>query len=383
MLEETSVELLDNTRMIQMNLEAMAQSCLASGHLDANSTRVLDSRLLLKLKHSLTHLDLDDIFGEDLQASASQETLNKSEKSQTNEGALENGESFKFRNSNVVNTRTGLKYKAPMRGGHTNTGQRHTNGQAMTASNGSNQMQGRSDSFRARLPNTSRPPSLHVDEFLRLENSAKQQQSLAGSVNPSVNNNLVSIDLTSGTDLNNSITGTDLANKASEPAEQANGADGSVASETTPFMSQINLSVPPPGVEANASNNGEGMDMVRNGFVPAVGLSPSPTQFPGNEQSMPIILNQMDTNSDQMNRKKYYGSNGATNNNNSGGNASFSNNNNNNSSLLGSRERSLSTGNLSEQTFHMNQMLPPILPQPPTGMNTSPMQQNLKNFNRM
>lgn len=364
-----------------MNLEAMAQSCLASGRLDANSTRVLDSRLLQKLKHSLAHLDLDDIFGENLQASASQETLNKSKKSQTNESALENGESFKFRNSNVVNTRTGLKYKAPMRGGHTNAGQRHTNGQAMTASNGSNQMQGRSDSFRARLPNTSRPPSLHVDEFLRLENSAKQQQSLAGSVNPSVNNNLVSID-TSGTDLNYS---TDPANKTNEPAEQSDGADDSVASETTPFMPQTNLSVPPPGVEANASNNGEGMDMVRNGFVQAVGLSPSPTQFPGNEQSMPIILNQMDTNSDQMNRKKYYVSNGAYNNNNSGGNDSFSNNNtnNNNSSLLGSRERSLSTGNLSEQVFHMNQMLPPILPQPPTGMNTSPMQQNLKNFNRM
>ena len=53
-------------------------------------------------------------------------------------------------------------------------------------------------------------------------------------------------------------------------------------------------------------------------------------------------------------------------------------------SLMGSRERSLSTGNLSE--FHMGQMLPPILQQPPlmhaAGMG-SHMQPNMKNFGRM
>ena len=59
------------------------------------------------------------------------------------------------------------------------------------------------DSFRARLPNTSRPPSLHVDEFYRLENeNAKQQQQniitkqVVNEPSP-LGNNLVNID-TSG-----------------------------------------------------------------------------------------------------------------------------------------------------------------------------------------
>ena len=116
-----------------------------------------------------------------------------------------------------------------MRGGHSNTGQRHMtpNNSGNVNTNGSN-MQGqqnmmRHDSFRTRLPNTSRPPSLHVDEFYRLESAnAKQQQmsinnnnnnngnsnkmmgndSSFNGINNNNNNNLVSID-TSSNDLSN------------------------------------------------------------------------------------------------------------------------------------------------------------------------------------
>lgn len=68
------------------------------------------------------------------------------------------------------------------------------------------------DSFRARLPNTSRPPSLHVDEFYRLENeNAKQQQQnniikqITNEASP-IGNNLVSID----TSQSDSISGTSI-----------------------------------------------------------------------------------------------------------------------------------------------------------------------------
>ena len=86
------------------------------------------------------------------------------------------------------------------------------------ASSGPSQSQSQSnmarhDSFRARLPNTSRPPSLHVDEFLRLENSAKQQQA-----NNSNNANLVSIDTSGNCDPSGNHGSEAVANE-SQPAD--------------------------------------------------------------------------------------------------------------------------------------------------------------------
>lgn len=87
------------------------------------------------------------------------------------------------KNEAIMNTRTGIQYKAPMRGGsHAASGC----SQVMDDSNGmrsdakSNQTTSKmilrnGDPFRTRYPNTSRPPSLHVDEYYRLE-KAKQQQ---------------------------------------------------------------------------------------------------------------------------------------------------------------------------------------------------------------
>jgi len=64
-------------------------------------------------------------------------------------------------NNEVINTRTGLKYKAPMRGGHCN-GSRNNLGALLP---------NRQDPFRSRQPNTSRPPSVHVDDFYRVQNT--------------------------------------------------------------------------------------------------------------------------------------------------------------------------------------------------------------------
>ena len=66
----------------------------------------------------------------------------------------------KVKKPEFINTRTGFRYKAPMRGGH-NSGMR---GGLLT----SYLMMNRTDPFRSRQPNTSRPPSVHVDDFNRL-----------------------------------------------------------------------------------------------------------------------------------------------------------------------------------------------------------------------
>jgi len=151
--------------------------------MDVNSVHIYDKALYQKLKNSLEYLNLEDLFAESVIQTGSGSV---SEVIKSDTGCKNELDSQKFKNSNVINTRTGLKYKAPMRGGH-NSGQRG----GSIGTNGS--QRGGHDSFRARLPNTSRPPSLHVDEFYRLENANAKQQS-------SCNNNLVSID-TSAADL--------------------------------------------------------------------------------------------------------------------------------------------------------------------------------------
>jgi len=92
------------------------------------------------------------------------------------------------KNSEVINTRTGVRYKAPMRGGHNNAATRNnqtSNGNVLnnqglmnppTIIPQPNQSQIRHDSFRSRPPNTSRPPSVHVDDYYRLESQKQQQQ---------------------------------------------------------------------------------------------------------------------------------------------------------------------------------------------------------------
>ena len=67
----------------------------------------------------------------------------------------------KAKKPEFINTRTGFRYKAPMRGGHSHVG-------GMRGSL-SYMMMNRSDPFRSRQPNTSRPPSVHVDDFYRIQ----------------------------------------------------------------------------------------------------------------------------------------------------------------------------------------------------------------------
>jgi hypothetical protein len=109
----------------------------------------------------------------------------------------------KIKNSQVLNTRTGISYKAPMRGGHANQLTRNISTNSINSSvnnptyqnsNTSASNMARNDSFRIRAPNTSRPPSLHVDEYYRIEIAQKeslqkqqQQQSIAQSTDSNVN----------------------------------------------------------------------------------------------------------------------------------------------------------------------------------------------------
>lgn len=84
----------------------------------------------------------------------------------------------KSKSPDMINTRTGIRYKAPMRGGHSNPSTRPMPSSASVpaishlTSQNSNLI--RTDSFRTRPQNTSRPPSLHVDDFYRIEQQQKQ-----------------------------------------------------------------------------------------------------------------------------------------------------------------------------------------------------------------
>ena len=191
------------------------------------SSCISDKALYQKLKNNIEYLNLDELFTEPTQID---DGNNLNEKNQTDNDSSDY-RMTKLKNSNMINTRTGLKYKAPMRGGHSNQVQRHmTNNSTLNLNNSgelaksnpskiinnfkfkflkAGNLQGQQnlmrhlDSFRARLPNTSRPPSLHVDEFYRLENeNAKQQQQniitkqVVNEPSP-LGNNLVNID-TSG-----------------------------------------------------------------------------------------------------------------------------------------------------------------------------------------
>ena len=192
-------------------------SSLTAG-LDINQSSILDKHLLKQLTNNLEHLNLDDMFAESI------DLPSKCDRTQLTELDCTESSLAKFKNSDVINTRTGLKYKAPMRGGHSNPAQRHMIGanlatstlsgnQAATNANTQSMNQAnmmRHDSFRARAPNTSRPPSLHVDEFYRLENAnarqQQQQQQQSQTLNQapneqpfmnSTNTNLVNIDTSS------------------------------------------------------------------------------------------------------------------------------------------------------------------------------------------
>ncbi|RMZ98146.1 hypothetical protein BpHYR1_041600, partial [Brachionus plicatilis] len=88
----------------------------------------------------------------------------------------------KAKSPDTINTRTGVRYKAPMRGGHANSSTRPMPGLLTNASSVpaichlAPQTSGlvRTDAFRSRPQNTSRPPSLHVDDFYRIEQQQKQ-----------------------------------------------------------------------------------------------------------------------------------------------------------------------------------------------------------------
>ena len=87
----------------------------------------------------------------------------------------------KSKSPDMINTRTGIRYKAPMRGGHTNSTPRPMSNLANSTSvpvishlAPANSGLARTDSFRTRPQNTSRPPSLHVDDFYRIEQQQKQ-----------------------------------------------------------------------------------------------------------------------------------------------------------------------------------------------------------------
>ena len=164
----------------------------------------------------------------------------------------------KIKNEQLVNTRTGIRYKAPMRGGHTNSQLNRNlsvnnnnipalnssssainNGQSNSSNiqqlninnsiacfgignnNSSNMI--RNESFRARTLNSSRAPSLHVDEYYRMEkeiqqknqqqHQQQQQNQQASTENNNNNSNICEDDLQQM-----DVTSSSLPVNASSPA---------------------------------------------------------------------------------------------------------------------------------------------------------------------
>ena len=141
------------------------------------TSETLSSLLKSDNDNLVNGLVLDKILGKELVAAVEQaiaeDALNEPQITRKNDSPAASSDAIKT--PDMINTRTGAKYKAPMRGGHSNPMTRQMLAPATIAAAGL-----RHDSFRARQPNTSRPPSLHVDEFYKLENASAKQQKILG-----------------------------------------------------------------------------------------------------------------------------------------------------------------------------------------------------------
>lgn len=124
---EVSIE---NDEQLNQELKSI-ESYEFENKLDAVSSCISDKNLYQRLKNNIEYLDLDELFIERAQVDeAANADLCQMDK---------DGSDYfitKLKNSNMINTRTGLKYKAPMRGGHSNQVQRHmTNNSTLNLSN--------------------------------------------------------------------------------------------------------------------------------------------------------------------------------------------------------------------------------------------------------
>jgi len=332
---------------------------------DLKATLVVDKNLGKNLANSLEQSNLDELFVENLQ-----------KKKEVDDSLIDCDSmlysAIKLKNTDVINTRTGLKYKAPMRGGHSNPAARHmlANGtgsagvsnlmsSAGVSSSSSNMMpsagmliqpnsagsvsngmsasmsiNNRHDSFRARAPNTSRPASLHVDEYYKLENA-----NLKIISNQTIEN--TTDDLTK--------METD-ATKLVKPQL--------VKSEPTPLPN--NIPINSMSSQANMNNNNN-LNYIKNedsmnrnpirksnSFINSEDLVNESSNNNENNSEQHFVRNNMNNNN---NGPRFSFMNSSNNNNNNTNNSNNNNNNiiNNNSSYSftnNTRERSFSSGNL-------------------------------------
>ena len=190
--ERDWIDFIDNDEKdenTEINLDFMIQTVFNNWPTQMLSCLVKDENLF-RILASSAHLEqqLDQ-----LNQSHSDDIGDKTNGPQNNEQSTKVSDSSELvkksnKNSEVINTRTGVRYKAPMRGGHNNAATRNnqtSNGNVLnnqglmnppTIIPQPNQSQIRHDSFRSRPPNTSRPPSVHVDDYYRLESQKQQQQ---------------------------------------------------------------------------------------------------------------------------------------------------------------------------------------------------------------
>lgn len=202
--------------LVEFDLDANVKHLFKSD-LEFSSALVLDHSLNKQLNQNLDPTYLEELFCEHID-SIVENKLDRQENLIDADSMLSVSSSsvVKSKNADIIRffNESYRKYKAPMRGGHSNPVSRHLTAPTLVSISNNNNSNNNSinsnliappnlvnnlnslnnlltpsamilktatsqiarhDSFRARAPNTSRPASLHVDEYYRLQNANKQQ----------------------------------------------------------------------------------------------------------------------------------------------------------------------------------------------------------------
>jgi hypothetical protein len=211
-----------NAEDVEMSVETLPKSTLSS-------SLIADKDLVKQLTASFENHQ-QQLIQQSQQSSMSQEDLLSEQLSKGGDKAGEQLDQkpglLKTKSQEVINTRTGNKYKAPMRGGHNNSigrGLNQANNSQMNPASATPGLMNppaapainRHDPFRTRPPNTSRPPSVHVDDYYRMESAnAQAQKQLQTQQN---NSTLIQIETTAN---NSNLIGINTNDSSTKMGEQ-------------------------------------------------------------------------------------------------------------------------------------------------------------------
>jgi len=177
--ELTTTDEKDSQSYLEIDLHQDYKN-LFKNQIDFNLTFIQDKNLNKQLINNLDYSNLEELFCETIQTTTNNETNNNKKQSDEmtdNDNMFSSSSSLnsKTKNMDVINTRTGLKYKAPMRGGHSNPAARHINSNHIS-SNHTNLL----------VNNMTVLGSSEVTNDINAKNEIKQQINKIEIINPSM-----------------------------------------------------------------------------------------------------------------------------------------------------------------------------------------------------